>query len=496
MASEFTLPTAEQMRDNMLRTFRAGLIDRGVESPNVTPGSDEYVRMQAIADQLEIAMANTQVKADAASPSTATGQDLANILEIYGMSFREAAGATGNVVFNSTATSAVIVGTQLIDGSGLRFEVTVGGTYANGATIPVAGVDTGKETNHAAGDALRWVSAPPFSQPTALVATGGLTGGVDEEDDETARQRLYTRLRVPPAAGNWEHICELAETSSTLVQKGFVYPCANGPANFGLAVVGYATETSKSRVVSSVVVANDVKPYVDGQLALHADSIVTSVVDVDFDVSVELSLPASPKASPAGPGGGWTDGTTWPRNVNASTTFRCAVTAVTSALQFTVDAPSTPTASVTQIAWLSTVTWTVYTATVTSFSGTSGAYVITIDRPFTGIAVGDYISPNAANIETYFNAILSHFASMGPGEKVATSSAAFYRAFRHPTPAQSWPYKVDSTMLRAITNSGDEVADAGFLYRTSDLAPSVPGSVATAPNIYVPHYVGIYEKLT
>lgn len=497
MASEFVLPAAEQIRDNILRVQRAGLIDRGVADPNVTPGSDEYVRAQAIGDQLEIAMANTQVKADEQMPDTAVDDGLARIMAIYGLAFREASGAAGNITLSSTASTTVIVGTQLIDGSGLRFQVTVGGIYANGATIPVEGVDTGKDTNHVAGDTLRWVSQPPFADPTALVATGGLIGGVDDEDDDTARERLYDRLRNPPAAGNWQHLAELAEASSTLVQKAFVYPCANGPSNYGLAVVGYATETSKSRVVPAVTVTNTVKPYLDGKVAEYVDSIVTSVTDSNMDVAIELTIPASPKASPAGPGGGWTDGTTWPRPNTTNSIFYCDVTAVTSSTVFRVRSENAPTATVTQIAWLSPVDWKLYTATVTASSTISTyIYEITIDKPFPSIAVLHLISPNATNIAAYFDAVIAHFALMGPGEKLASSAAAFYRAFRHPPPSQSWPYKVDSRMLRAVTDSADEVLDAQFIHRTSSLAPTVPGSVQTAPAIFVPRSIAFYERLT
>lgn len=496
MASTFTLPTAEQHRDNILRVLRAGLIQRGVADPNVTPGSDEYIRAQAFGDQLEIAMANAQVKADAMMPDTSVSDDLARILAVYGMAFRGAAGATGNITLSSTANTAVIVGTQLIDGAGLRFAVTIGGTYANGDTIPVAGVDTGKATNHAAGDTLRWIAAPAFAAPTALVATGGLTGGVDTEDDETARARLYARLRTPPGAGNWEHLAELAESASTLVQKAFLYPAVNGPSNYGLAVVGYATSTSKSRVVAALTVTNTIKPFIDGLVAEYVDSIVTSVTDTNFDLSVQLTLPASQKASPAGPGGGWTDGTTWPRPNTSLGFASCDVTAVTSATVFRVRSENSPTAGVTQIAWLSTVTWTVYTATVVA-STTISTYIfeVTIDKPFTGAVVGDFISPNAVRIEAYYNAVLGQFARMGPGDKVATSNASYYRAFRHPTPTQSWPSKVDASMLRALTDAGAEVADASFLSRTSTAAPTVPVSVSNPPAIYIPRYIGIYESL-
>ncbi len=495
MSSTFTLKDAAAIRDDILRTQRAGLVAIGVANPNLTPGSDAYVLAQAIGDQFEIAMANAQTKADAMMPDTATGTDLDRILTSYGLARRAASGAAGNVTLSSTTSTTVTVGASLVDGAGQRYLVTIGGTYANGATIPVQGLDTGSATNHAAGTVLRWVTPPPFAAQTVVVATGGLTGGVDAEDDETARQRLYSFLRTPPSSGNWQQVATICEGADTLVQKAFVYPAVNGPGNVAVAVVGYATSVSKSRVVPALNVANGIKPTLDGSYPEHVDTIVTGTVDVSFDLSIALTLPASPKASPAGPGGGWTDGTTWPRNSTASATFRCTVTAVASSTSFTVDAPTSPVANITQIAWLSPVDWTVYTATVTGVTGSAGVYVVTLDKPFPNIAVGDLISPNAVNIATYYASVLTHFAYMGPGEKASAGTAGLIRGYRHPVPAQSWPSSVDDQMLRRIVTNSSEVQSAQFLYRTSSSAPAVPGTVATGPNIYIPRKVAFYEKV-
>lgn len=496
MATTFTVKTAEQIRDDYLRTLRAGLIRIGIEDPNVTPGSDDYVKAQAFGDQLEVAMANAVVKSDASMPDTsATKEDLQKLLQVYGMDFRAAGGSFGNVILSSTASTTIAAETQLIDASGLRFEVTTSGTYANGATIAVQAVDTGVATNHAEDDALKWVSTPAFAAPTALVATGGLTGGVDEEDVETARERLLARLRTPPGSGNWEHVAEMCEDSTSKVQKAFVYPAVNGPGNVGVAVVGYTSDASKSREIADAIVTNTVEAYLDGQYPEHVDTIVTGVTDVDFDMSVELTLPAATNAVPAGPGGGWTDGTPWPKNSAVSATFKCTVTAVTSTTSFRVDAPGNPISTVTQIAWLSPYDWTVYKATVTSYSGSTGAWDIVIDKPFVGIATGCYISPNAENIDAYFTAVIDHFALMGPGEKTSNADV-LPRAYRHPAPATAWSMAVDATMLRAITDAGDEVLAAQFLYRTDDDDPAVPASITDPPNIFVPRHVGLYEKVT
>lgn len=494
--AEFTVKTAEQIRNDILRTYRAGLGAIGVANPNVGPGSDVYVLSQAVGNQLEVAHANAQILAEGILPDTATGDALDRWLDVYGLSRKSAASARGSVIFSSTASSFVEVGSVLIDELGLRFEVTTGGAYADGDTIPVQAIDTGAETNHESGSVLRWVNPPPFAAQTVTVSSADLTGGSDIENDQDAYQRLRARLLFPPLSGNPSHVASWAEEASALVQKAFVYPIVNGPGNYAVTVTGYPSDASKLRSVPAVEVANTITPYVAGKGVAPLDLIVTSAENVNFDVAFFLSLPSSPKASPPGPGGGWTDGNTWPRNTNLASTFRCLVTSVTSSTVFTVDAPSAPTAGVTQICFLSPVDWNTYTATVVAVSGSAGAYAITLDKPFPGIAVGNCISPNAVNAQIYFDAVLAQFAAMGPGELLDSSSPMIARGFRHPPPSQGWPYKVDATMLRALVNSSTEVLDADFAFRTSSSAPAVPATVFGAPKIYVPQNIAFYERLT
>jgi len=486
---DFTVKTAEEIRDDILRTYEAGLLRIGVPNPNVGPGSDLYILAQAIGNQLEVAMANCQVQADNLLPDTATDEAISRWLDIYGLSLREAAGARGSVIFETTATTYVSLYTELVDDIGLRYRVTVAGYYSDNSSIPIEAIDTGADTNHESGDVLRWVSPPPFASQTVTVATGDLTGGVDEETQATAYERLRTFLRNPPSSGNASHVATWAEESSSLVQKAFVYPTTFGPGSNFVSVAGYATDVSKSRQVDGLIVTNTVKPYIEGKGAAPVDVVVSSAVDVPFNLSMALTLPSSPKASPPGPGGGWTDGSPWPQLISKTYVSVLASPTPTST-QFAVDAETLPIEGVTQICWLSPTDWKTYQATVTKVTGTAGNCVITIDQAFSGITAGHTISPNAVNAETYFDAIVEHFASLGPGEIFSSTHPRFGRAFRHPPPSQGWPYRVDAQLLKAVVSSSDEVMDASYLYRTSSAGPS---AVAGVPTIYVPNNIAFYE---
>lgn len=498
---ELVVKDAIAVRDDILRTIKNGLLELSNEAAYVGPGSEWYVLASALGNELACVGANAIVRADASMPDSAEGDDLERIGLILDLTPQEGAGALGNVLLESSATTTISTGTELTDTAGLRYEVTVGGNYANGATVPIRGIDVGDATNHAAGDVLQWATPIPYASPTALVATGGLTNGIDTEDDEAFRARILAVFQNPPGGGNPEHVVELAEQSSPSVQKGFCYPAVQGPGTVHAAVTAAPTSTNKSRVVAAATMSGTVEPYVKGKIPTHAYVVVTTVADVNADVAFGLSIPESPTAAAPGPGGGWTNGTPWPA-VDGVATFKCAVTNVTSSTTFVVDATTAPTVNVTRVSWLSPYDWTLRSGLVTSVSGTSGAYTIVVDTAFTSIAVGCYIWPECLNGQDYVDAALAQFALLGPGEKTANSSA-LVRGYRHPTPVTTYPSQLGPLVLRAVADAGDEISAAIYLFRTDGtttltttggaISPQVPVLIANAPNCFVPRHIGFYR---
>ncbi len=501
LIGEFTVKDATTCRDGMLRVIKNGLLRLGVTNPNVSPDSDWWFLATAVGNELAVVGANCIIKSDAQMPDTATDDDLARIGAILGKTKQAAAGSVGSVVITTSAVSPIPTSAQLQDASGILYEVTVGGNYDDGDSVPIQAIGVGAATNLEEGTILKWGSAPPFCSDQAEVDVGGLVNGIDDETDEAFRARILATFQVPPGSGDWEQVAEVAEASTARVQKAFVYPAVQGPATTDVAVTAAPTETSKERAVSTPILTGTVEPYLNGKLATPANLTVTTVEDVDADVAFALTLPEAPTANPAGPGGGWTNGTPWPAP-NGSTTFRCTVTAVTTTTSFTVDAATPPQANVSRVAWLSTTTWKVLTALVTGVTGTTGAYAITLDRPFVDIATGCYIWPECLNAQAYADTALDAFALMGPGEKTDNASA-LARGFRHPPPSTSWPYTLGSHLERALTSNNAEIDAAAFFHRTDStttvtgsggsVSPQLPGALADAPLQFIPRHIAFYR---
>lgn len=502
----FVVKDAIRCRTDMLRTIKNGMAENGVANFDVGPRSDFFVTTTALGNELAVIGASCIVKCDAMMPDSAVEDDLKRQADLFDRAKQGAAGSVGAVQIEASRTSPIETGRQLVDSAGLRYEVTVGGDYDDfddsGDTVPIRAIDTGAATNLDEGEVLQWVNAPPYCSDKAIVAAGGLTNGIDAEDDEVLRSRIIAVYQTPPGAGNWQHVVETAEESSPSVQKAFAHPIIQGAGTMGVVVVAAPTATNKSRVVATATMNGVVIPYVTGKFPVPPEGLsITTVVDVPVDIAIGLSLPEAPTAAPPGLGGGWLDGTPWPAP-DGLTYFQHSITAVTSSTSFTVDARTAPTAGVTRISWLSPYDWTLYTALVTAYSGSAGAYTITIDKAFPDVAVGCYVFPACQNAQTYLDAALAQFALMGPGERTSNASALI-RGFRHPVPATSWPYQLGPALLRAIAAAGDEVLSTQFYYRTDGtttlsgasgvLTPAVASALDAATKIYIPRHIALFR---
>jgi uncharacterized phage protein gp47/JayE len=491
---DIIVKSASDIQSDILRTIKNGLIENGVTNPNVSPSSDFGIVSAALSNEIAIAENNVVVAGNALMGDTAIGSDLDRILAYYGLARRPASSAIGSLIVSASGSSLVPNGAQLLSPNGLRYRVLLGGIYGNGASIKIQALDTGSQTDLTGGTVLTWVSTPAFFAPQASVSiTDPVTGGVDAEDDETARARLLARLASPPGAGNPSQLIGFAEDSDPSVQTAFVSAAARGPGTVDITVVGYATATSKNRNIDSTLFANVVSPNILGQIPQAMDGYAFNVTNYPIDIAITLSLPNPTTANPAGPGGGFLDpsplqGTIARPALRVIDGYGASGNNVlvpsNTATSFWVELPIAPiSGTVYNISYLSPVTWTLYQGTTNGVYKTTGSftggtdvanlYLLTVNSPFyqnatTGqiIQPGNWIFPTALNTATYVSAFLTYMAGLGPGERT-TNPGLLPRAYRVPRETASWPYKLDNRLLKPIINSGDEVYDGALLFRGS-----------------------------
>ncbi|MFA5186343.1 MAG: baseplate J/gp47 family protein [Patescibacteria group bacterium] len=481
-----TVLSPDEISNSYLRVVRAELISRGVANPNVTPGSDYAVRAAALAQQISPAMANAIIAADINMPDMCTAERLVRWLAIYGLSYRDAQGSVGNIVHSASSTGYVPHGAQLVNSSGLFYEVDVGGNYPNGASIPIRALSTGKSTNMLAGETLQWLVPPPYANSKVLVGVGGLIDGVDADTDTIARNRLLQHLRTPTGGGNWAQTIEWAVEASASVVAAFDYPALLGPSSYAIWPLGaliYDTTTGFSRQLSdatrAIVKAAVVAQKPPETYCYMMTTLGSYAADIDTDVVIALSLPAA--ISVGGEGGGWTDATPWPVLEGGIERIWVDGDNTITPTQFVLRSESTsyPRAStiingVTQIAVFDPVSWwnggatdhgpAIRTSTIVSHAGIDGSVVCMIDpaHPFPNLKANDMVFPNCENAEVYAQAWLVAMADMGPGEMTTNADVLVY-AYRHPAPGQGHPYSLTTRQTKAIIDSSDEVLDAAYI---------------------------------
>jgi type IV secretory pathway VirB2 component (pilin) len=502
--------TPQQVHDDGLRTTRNGLIGIGVTNPNTGPNSDYDKIWTAIGNEIAVGQANGTIMADQLMPDTAAGTYLDRWLALLKLSRLPASGSHGVVTVSLMVPSTLIpTGAQLTDTAGLRYQVSTGGAYANESQVPVQAIDTGSATDHANGDVLTWTNPPPFAAATVTVGTPGATDGlVDGNDsevgqDEAPRNRLFNVLQNPPTGGNWAQVSSWgAQAAPGVVSLCSVYPALLGPSTTCVAVSavvnlgpltsgGSFSANSFSRVVPSALVSAQIVPYIIGKDPEHAYITGLSTADSPCDVALQLDLPSAPTASPAGPGGGWIDAAPWPPS-NGSDGVR--ITGITTSRIITVNATTTtpPVAGGTHVSWVSPDDWEIHDALVLAFTGSSGAWVLTLDTPLPNVVTDTYVFPSSTNQDVYLAALLGAFATMGPGEWT-NNVTILQRGFRHPIPTLVAPSAMGATQLSAVIRSSVEVEDAQYIFRTATTPPLPAGPVGSNPPfVFTPGTLGWY----
>ncbi len=115
---------------------------------------------------------------------------------------KDAAPATGDVVFPASAGSVIPVGVDLIRADGVRYRVTAEAAVDDGVvTVPVRAVTPGAAGNMAAGSTITLLTPVAGVQSGGTVAMAGISGGSEMESVEGLRDRVLRRMSLAPQGG-------------------------------------------------------------------------------------------------------------------------------------------------------------------------------------------------------------------------------------------------------------------------------------------------------
>lgn len=199
---------------------------------------------------------------------------------------REATAASGNVDCTGVDASIIPAGTQLVSSTGVTYNVTVGATIAGGvATITVAAITFGLETNQAVGVKINFVSPISGVDSEALVATLGLIGGTDREVDDVYRDRIIQRKRNPLQCGSITDY-EIWAKQVPGVTRAFVFPQEGGP---GTVAVRFMMDDTYGDGIPLAGDVATVQAYIESQMPINVVLTVTAPVAVVSVIEVRVT---------------------------------------------------------------------------------------------------------------------------------------------------------------------------------------------------------------
>lgn len=505
-------PVAGELRDRLLRDLRLAAIDNGVDEPPTQPGSDWHLLATALDTVLLSSFTNVNSAEQAHDVFSAIGPDLDAIREAEGLPEIPPSGSRGKIRITVLGATTIANGHEGTLPNGLRWR-TVGTVVnpADQAEIDIEAIDVGEATNLKAGETVRFSPAPTNVAEEAVVsAAEPLTGGDDGESDARKRDRILNVRRNRPAGGNWGQLRQWALDSNGGVQDAYVYPALGGPGSckvvavreYDLSIGDYSRELTAAQTQA-------VRSYIQAKMGIPQEIVIQTAADEDLDVTILVTLPASSLSG--GNGQGWTDPSPWPPLLGADND-KVTISSVGSANDvITVTAATTtePVAGQTHVAWWSPVDRKFRSRLVTAQSGGTGAWVLTLESPLIGDTgagpqVGDYVCPEAFNLEAYGDTWVQLLQRFGPGENT-TDAGRLPRAKRHPFVTDEDPTDITNTTLSQWSNgypeSGDSPAHPGFpeitgfeLGHASATTPTVPTAVDVPPNVFVPRHFAVYQQ--
>ena len=190
----------------------------------VAPASDLELRFKAVASEIFSAYSYAQFVLRQGFPQTATGEYLDKHAQLRGIERKTASCAEGELVFSLSealeADVAIPEGTICASEKRpfVQFATTVAAVITAGetsVTVPARSISGGAQFNAPAGEITVLVNPPEYV--AAVTNPAKMTGGFDEENDKSLRERLISSYSGKRFAVNESSIREFILNESNVL---------------------------------------------------------------------------------------------------------------------------------------------------------------------------------------------------------------------------------------------------------------------------------------
>lgn len=452
LAGKLVVPTRQQLHDKFLTWI---LVRNPAE--DTRPGGQPDLDANVWADVGTMILSQAITIAGGVSRSTSSGSQVDTWLSLFGTQRLGAVGAGGSVAVSASSAGAQILAGDVLTylQTGFKYEVTVGGTYANGQPVPISGIDTGPQTDLPAGSVLTFLTSRPGV--TSLNATvlpqadgSGLSGGAGPEDDPDAIARMQYLASNPPASGNdAEYQSAITAIPSVAIQQGFTVTSPQGMGSIGVMFTLRPGSPGANRIPSAgqiATVASLIAGQFPGDDGIYMCPIVAYPINVVLKLTWGRNVP------------GWTDSRLFP-NYNPSPNLVVASPIASGALTpllFRVS--SAVMADVPQVGQnigfldlpnltfrrkkiltVTTIDATHYDLSVDTTTGLS-------DTTYTPLT-GQPCCPWSDSLQSLITPVVTYFDALGPGEQFSSFFDPGLRQRRSPPSPQFWPNQITNRLL-------------------------------------------------
>jgi len=258
----FQLPTLDEVHGFLVADFYNTFRD---EEPDVSEGSFNWLWLRTFAAGVTGNHAHINSLISDLMPDTAEGELLRRWATIKGLSIKEATPARKSKALRvfGTATTVVPSGTVLNHASGITCEIASDEVIGPGlyADCDIVAIDTGSATRLNEGEELKFAIPVAGLEETCKLVSDMDEDGTDAELDGDLQARLKKRFSDPPRGGSIADYVAWA-TDITGIAEGYCYPIRRGWGT--VDVVALHKGTSSDRMLSSPEVA-DVKAAMDAK---------------------------------------------------------------------------------------------------------------------------------------------------------------------------------------------------------------------------------------
>ena len=218
-------------------------------------------------------------------PDSAEAEFLSRWASIWGVERKAADYASGLVTFTGNDGAVIPAGAQLQRSDAVLFTTRADGTISNGTVdISVEADEAGEAGDTEAGVTLTLLSPIAEVNSSAVVATGGITNGEDEEIDDRLRVRLISRIQQPPHGGADFDYKEWALEIAG-VTRAWVYPMHYGPGSVGVTFV----LDGESNIIPDAAKVAEVQAYIEAERPVTAEVYVFAPTAVPLDLEISVT---------------------------------------------------------------------------------------------------------------------------------------------------------------------------------------------------------------